>query len=50
MQAHGGNGMSLEYGLADLWFVARMLKTAPVSREMVLNFVAQRSLGLPASY
>jgi alkylation response protein AidB-like acyl-CoA dehydrogenase len=50
MQVHGGNGMSLEYGLADLWFVARMLKTAPVSREMVLNFVAQRSLGLPASY
>ena len=50
MQTHGGNGMSLEYGLADLWFVARMLKTAPVSREMVLNFVAQRSLGLPASY
>lgn len=50
MQVHGGNGMALEYGLADLWFVARMLKTAPVSREMVLNFVAQRSLGLPASY
>jgi alkylation response protein AidB-like acyl-CoA dehydrogenase len=50
MQTHGGNGMSLEYGLADLWFLARMLKTAPVSREMVLNFVSQRSLGLPASY
>jgi alkylation response protein AidB-like acyl-CoA dehydrogenase len=50
MQTHGGNGMALEYGLADLWFVARMLKTAPVSREMVLNFVAQHSLGLPASY
>jgi alkylation response protein AidB-like acyl-CoA dehydrogenase len=50
MQTHGGNGMALEYGMADLWFVARMLKTAPVSREMVLNFVAQRSLGLPASY
>lgn len=50
IQTHGGNGMSLEYGLADLWFVARMLKTAPVSREMVLNFVAGRSLGLPASY
>lgn len=50
MQTHGGNGLALEYGLADLWFLARMLKTAPVSREMVLNFVAQRSLGLPASY
>jgi len=50
MQTHGGNGLALEYGLADLWFVARMLKTAPVSREMVLNFVAQSSLGLPRSY
>jgi hypothetical protein len=27
-----------------------MLRTAPTSREMVLNFVAQHSLGLPASY
>jgi alkylation response protein AidB-like acyl-CoA dehydrogenase len=50
MQTHGGNGLALDYGLADLWFVARMLKTAPVSREMVLNFVAQNSLGLPRSY
>ncbi|MER5538891.1 acyl-CoA dehydrogenase family protein [Streptomyces mirabilis] len=50
IQTHGGNGLSREYGLADLWFVARMLRTAPVSREMVLNFVAQHSLGLPHSY
>ena len=50
MQTHGGNGLSLEYGLADLWFLARMLRTAPTSREMVLNFVAQHSLGLPSSY
>lgn len=50
IQTHGGNGMSLEYGLADLWFIARLHKTAPVSREMILNFVAQHSLGLPKSY
>lgn len=50
IQVHGGNGMSLEYGLADLWFVARLHKTAPVSREMILNFIAQHSLGLPKSY
>ena len=50
IQTHGGNGLSREYGLADLWFAARLLKTAPVSREMVLNFVAQHSLNLPASY
>ena len=50
IQVHGGNGLSIEYGLADLWFVARLHKTAPVSREMILNFVAQHSLGLPKSY
>ena len=50
IQTHGGNGMAIEYGLADLWFIARLHKTAPVSREMILNFVAQHSLGLPKSY
>jgi alkylation response protein AidB-like acyl-CoA dehydrogenase len=50
IQAHGGNGLAREYGLADLWFIARLMRTAPVSREMVLNFVSQTVLGLPASY
>ena len=50
IQVHGGNGLSNEYGLADLWFIARLHKTAPVSREMILNYVAQHSLGLPRSY
>jgi alkylation response protein AidB-like acyl-CoA dehydrogenase len=50
IQTHGGNGMSSEYGLADMWGMARLLRTAPVSREMILNFVAQHSLGLPKSY
>ncbi|HWI71078.1 MAG TPA: acyl-CoA dehydrogenase family protein [Baekduia sp.] len=50
IQTHGGNGLALEYGLADLWFIVRLMKIAPVSREMVLNYVAQHSLGLPRSY
>ncbi len=50
IQTHGGNGLSKEYGLSELWFVTRLMRTAPVSREMVLNFVAQTSLGLPRSY
>ena len=50
MQVHGGNGLASEYGLADVYFLARLMRTAPVSREMVLNFVAQQSLGLPKSY
>jgi alkylation response protein AidB-like acyl-CoA dehydrogenase len=50
IQTHGGNGLSHEYGLSELWFVTRLMRTAPVSREMVLNFIAQSSLGLPRSY
>ena len=50
IQTHGGNGMATEYGLADLWGLVRLLRIAPVSREMILNFVAQQSLGLPKSY
>ena len=50
IQTHGGNGLAAEYGLADLWGMARLLRTAPVSREMILNYVAQHSLGLPRSY
>lgn len=50
IQTHGGNGMATEYGLATMWGMARLLRIAPVSREMILNFVAQHSLGLPKSY
>jgi alkylation response protein AidB-like acyl-CoA dehydrogenase len=50
IQVHGGNGLSNEYGLADLWFIARLHKTAPVSREMILNYVSTHALGLPKSY
>jgi alkylation response protein AidB-like acyl-CoA dehydrogenase len=50
IQTHGGNGLAVEYGIADLWWIVRLLRIAPVSREMVLNYVAQHSLGLPRSY
>ncbi len=46
----GGNGLTTEYGLAPLLSLARIARIAPVSREMILNFVAQTSLGLPKSY
>jgi hypothetical protein len=50
LQAHGGNGFTVEYGMTELLLVARTMQTVPVSREMVLNFVAQHALGLPRSY
>ena len=49
IQTHGGNGMATEYGLADALGRARLSRTAPVSREMIFNFIAQHSLGLPRS-
>ncbi|RZU13275.1 hypothetical protein EV645_4111 [Kribbella rubisoli] len=50
VQSLGGNGMTVEYGVASLVAAARATRIAPVSREMILNFVAQHSLGLPKSY
>ena len=50
IQTHGGNGLASEYGLLPYWGLARLLRIAPVNREMVLNYVAQHSLGLPRSY
>jgi alkylation response protein AidB-like acyl-CoA dehydrogenase len=50
VQSLGGSGLTKEYGMASLLAVARIARIAPVSREMILNFVAQHSLGLPRSY
>lgn len=50
IQVHGGNGLSTEHGIATMWGMARLQHIAPVSREMILNFIAQHSLGLPRSY
>jgi alkylation response protein AidB-like acyl-CoA dehydrogenase len=50
IQTHGGNGLAREYGLVDMLSAVRLGRIAPVSEEMVLNFVAQFSLGLPKSY
>ena len=50
IQTHGGNGVATEYGLIPYWGLARLLRIAPVNREMILNYVAQHSLGLPRSY
>ena len=50
VQTHGGNGLASDYGLGALLGSIRLGRIAPVSREMLLNFVAQSSLGLPKSY
>lgn len=50
IQTHGGNAFTSEYGLAAMASAVRLSRVAPVSREMVLNYVAEHTLGLPKSY
>ncbi|MCB0995216.1 MAG: acyl-CoA/acyl-ACP dehydrogenase [Acidimicrobiales bacterium] len=50
LQTHGGFGYATEYHVERYWREARLMKIAPVSQEMVLNFVAAKVLGLPKSY
>ena len=50
MQTHGGFGYAKEYDVERYWREARLMKIAPVSQEMVLNFVSTKVLGLPRSY
>ncbi|MFE7889424.1 acyl-CoA dehydrogenase family protein [Streptomyces sp. NPDC057412] len=46
----GGNGLTREFGIASLITAARVSRIAPVSREMILNYVSHQTLGLPKSY
>ena len=50
IQTMGGMGYSKEYHVERLWRDARLFRIAPISEEMVLNFVAQHDLGMPRSY
>lgn len=50
IQTLGGMGYSKEYHLERLWRDARLFRIAPVSEEMILNFVAMSDLGMPRSY
>jgi acyl-CoA dehydrogenase len=50
LQTHGGMGYSEEYHVARYFREARLLRIAPLSQEMVLNFLGEHVLGLPRSY
>src|ERR1700761_37194 len=49
IQTHGGMGYAREYHVERYFREARLLRLAPVSQEMVLNYVSQHVLGLPRS-
>jgi acyl-CoA dehydrogenase len=50
VEVHGGNGFAREFDVITLWPWVRLLRTAPVSREMVLSYIGEHVLGLPRSY
>jgi alkylation response protein AidB-like acyl-CoA dehydrogenase len=50
MQTLGGFSYAKEYHVERLWRESRLLKIAPVSQEMVLNYISTKVLGLPKSY
>ena len=50
VQTHGGFGYAKEFHVERYWREARLQRLAPISQEMVLNYVTQHVLGLPRSY
>jgi len=50
VQTHGGFGYATEYHVERYWREARLMKIAPISQEMVQNFVSEHVLDLPKSY
>ena len=50
VMAHGGMGYAKEFHVERYFREAMIARIAPVSREMILNYIAERVLGLPKSY
>ena len=50
LQTHGGYGYAREFHVERLWREVRLYKIAPVSQQMVLNYLSEHVLGLPKSY
>ena len=50
MQTLGGFGYAREYHVERYWREARLMKIAPISQEMIQNYISQHVLGLPKSY
>jgi len=50
LQVYGGAGFTREVGLLDLYGLVRLLRSIPVSRELLLNYIGEKVMGLPRSY
>jgi alkylation response protein AidB-like acyl-CoA dehydrogenase len=50
LQTLGGFGYAREFHIERLWREVRLFRIAPITQEMVLNYIAERVLSLPKSY
>jgi alkylation response protein AidB-like acyl-CoA dehydrogenase len=50
IQTFGGSAFDKQSDIVTLWPMIRILRIAPINNEMVLNYIAERVLGLPRSY
>jgi alkylation response protein AidB-like acyl-CoA dehydrogenase len=50
VQTLGGFGYAKEFHVERMWREVRLFRIAPITQEMVLNYLAERVLGLPKSY
>jgi acyl-CoA dehydrogenase len=50
MNTLGGYGFTKQYHVERKWREARLYRTAPISNNLVLSYIAEHLLGLPRSY
>lgn len=50
LQTFGGRGYRKDHHIERLWREVRLYKIAPITQEMVLNYLAEHVLGLPRGY
>jgi acyl-CoA dehydrogenase len=50
VQTHGGFAYAREYDVERKWREARVQRTAPISTNLILAYIAEHVLGLPRSY
>ncbi len=50
MQTHGGYGYAKEYHVERWWREIQLLRLAPISNQMTLNYIGEHILGMPRSY
>jgi acyl-CoA dehydrogenase len=50
MQVFGGYSYAREYHIGRMWIESRLPRVAPINNQMILNYIAERTLGLPRSY